>query len=315
MTDATMVNMLSIDVEDYFHVSAFERISPPSSWGDFECRVERNTDCVLELLAEHDMRATFFILGWVAQFSPQLVRKIAALGHEIASHGYGHQRVPTQSRADFRTDIRTSKLLLEDLSGMAVKGYRAPSYSIGHDSLWAFDELVEAGYVYDSSVFPVQHDFYGIADWPRFSFPLQRTGSGGWVPGCADDGSCAIVEVPISTLNRGGRNLPIAGGGYFRLYPYALTRAGLRQINAREQRPFLFYIHPWEFDPGQPRMKNAGMKSRFRHYLNLDKTQKRFARLLQDFRFAAISDILEQRPEHSPVQISDQQRPVGATLH
>ena len=213
------------------------------------------------------------------------------MGHEIASHGYGHQRVPTQSRLEFREDIRQSKSLLENLIGKAVKGYRAPSYSISLNTLWAFDELVEAGFTYDSSVFPVRHDFYGIPDWPRFPFSLQRTEEG-WAPGSDQVSSCEIFEVPVSTLNMAGRNLPIAGGGYFRLYPYTVTRMGLNQINGRDQRPFVFYLHPWEFDPDQPRMKNAGIKSRFRHYLNLHKTESRFTRLIKDFKFSTIEDVL-----------------------
>jgi polysaccharide deacetylase family protein (PEP-CTERM system associated) len=309
MENKTIVNMLSIDVEDYFQVSAFEQISPPSSWSEFESRVDQNTDKILEILANYDIKATFFVLGWVAQFSPHLVKKISALGHEIASHGYGHQRVQNQSRLEFREDVRKSKQLLEDLTGAAVNGYRAPSYSISFDSLWAFDELVEAEYSYDSSVFPVQHDFYGIPDWPRFPFPLQRAPGGGWVPGSAQDLTCDIFEVPISTLNIAGHNFPIAGGGYFRLYPYALTRLGLSQINDLEQRPFIFYIHPWEFDPEQPRVKNASMKSRFRHYLNLDKTAGRFTQLVQDFNFATIDQVLCRRltgPLNDPLKVGSQ---------
>ena len=312
MGNQTIVNMLSIDVEDYFQVSAFEHISPVSCWSEFESRVGQNTDKILEILDTENIKATFFVLGWVARFSPQLVKKIAAYGHEIASHGYGHQRVSTQTRMEFREDVRLSKRLLEDLTGTEVKGYRAPSYSICHDSLWAFDELVDAGYSYDSSVFPVQHDFYGIADWPRFPFPLQRTQAGGWVPGSDHSLSCEIVEVPISTLNRAGRNLPIAGGGYFRLYPYALTRMGLNQINDREQRPFVFYIHPWEFDPEQPRMKNTGLKSRFRHYLNLDKTEARFLRLVQDFNFSTIDEVLNSSLSADSVELPLSEQPMGS---
>lgn len=315
MEDRAIVNMLSIDVEDYFHVSAFEQVSPPESWAEFESRVDYNTDKILEILAGVDVRATFFVLGWVARYSPRLIKKIAALGHEIASHGYGHQRVPTQSRQEFREDVRQSKALLEDLIGESVNGYRAPSYSICLNSLWAFDELVEAGYTYDSSVFPIQHDFYGIPDWPRFPFPLQRTADGSWVPGCDHDLCCDIVEVPISTLNKGGRNLPIAGGGYFRLYPYAVTRMGLEQINRQEQRPFVFYIHPWEFDPDQPRMKSAGLKSRFRHYLNLKKTESRFTRLVQDFSFASIGTVLNGRSADGGVEQQTSDQTVGSLIH
>ncbi|HXV19771.1 MAG TPA: XrtA system polysaccharide deacetylase [Desulfuromonadales bacterium] len=314
-------NLLTIDVEDYFHVSAFETVSPPETWERCEFRVDRNTERVLALLAEYDVRATFFVLGWVARRFPELVKKIARHGHEIASHGYGHRRVTTQSRAEFRDDIRRSKTLLEDLGGQAVLGYRAPSYSIGLHSLWAYDELLEAGYRYDSSVFPVKHDFYGIPDWPRFPFCVIRGDQGQWAP---EDGrtetpagepACRMLEIPITTLKLCGRNLPIAGGGYFRLFPYAVTRWGLGRINRQEGRPFVFYLHPWELDPEQPRMVGAGWKSRFRHYLNLEKTEGRLRRLLKDFPFspiqAALGGILpheERGQEAEPVRV----RPVPA---
>jgi len=292
MKAGQVINMLSVDVEDYFHVSAFERISSPSTWHSYESRVEKNTEKILHILNSFDIKATFFILGWVARHSPQIVMKIASMGHEVASHGYGHRRVSCQCRGDFRQDVRDSKALLEDLVGCPVKGYRAPSYSICMNSLWAFDELLEAGYSYDSSVFPVTHDFYGIPDWPRFPFPLQRVADGNWLPGRASETCRDLVEVPISTLHRKGRNLPIAGGGYFRLYPYSVTRKGLHEINVSNKRPFIFYIHPWEFDPDQPRMKGVGLKSRVRHYLNLSRTEKRFNWLLKDFNFSSIADVL-----------------------
>lgn len=287
--------MMSIDVEDYFHVSAFEDCSPPESWHVFESRVERNTGKILDILDEFDVKATFFVLGWVARSAPKLVRRIAESGHEIASHGFHHRRIPLQDRKSFREDIRSSKSLLEDLSGTLVKGYRAPSYSINRDSLWAFDELTEAGYLYDSSVFPVKHDYYGISDWPCKPFPLQKAEDGSWQPGFEHDDCWDIFEIPITTLEKAGRNIPVAGGGYFRLYPYALSRSFLGQINSNNNRPFVFYIHPWEFDPEQPRMKQAGWKSKFRHYLNLHKTEKRFIRLLEDFNFSTIDDFLSHR--------------------
>lgn len=281
-------NFLSIDVEDYFQVSAFEKVSPPESWDGCDLRVAANAERILALLDEAGVKATFFVLGWVAERCPELVRRIAVAGHEIASHGHGHRRVGTLSRAEFRDDIRRAKDCLEDLSGQQVFGYRAPSYSISRRTPWAFDELLEAGYRYDSSIFPMRHDFYGMADWPRFVGYAVRDDSGQWRPGEAVAGEAAILELPISTVRLAGKNLPIAGGGYFRLLPYALTRWGLRRINVVEGRPFVFYLHPWEFDPAQPRFQGAGWKSNFRHYLNLDKTEGRFRRLLRDFRFGTI---------------------------
>jgi polysaccharide deacetylase family protein (PEP-CTERM system associated) len=251
--------------------------------------------------------ATFFVLGWIAERLPGLVEKIAVAGHEVASHGWWHQRVCTQDRDEFREDIRDSKALLEDLTGAQVLGYRAPSFSIAQTSLWAFDELHEAGYRYDSSVFPIRHDLYGMPFWPRFPFYIERLegeGKGNWVPvegSVASDVSRVriegapgsrphLLEVPITTLEVLGKNVPIAGGGYFRLFPYALTRWGLRRINRVENQPFAFYLHPWEIDPDQPRIEGIGLKSRFRHYLNLAKTESRFKRLLTDFRFASIRE-------------------------
>ena len=285
-------NLLSIDVEDYFQVSAFEKISPLSTWDSRELRVVANTERILQLLETAGVHATFFILGWVAERCPELVGQIAAAGHEVASHGYGHQRVGTLSCSEFRDDICRSKAILEDLIGEKVLGYRAPSYSISQQTPWAFDELLSAGYKYDSSVFPMQHDFYGMADWPRFAGFAYRDNEGQWRPATdmphADQKK--IMELPITTLRLMGRNLPIAGGGYFRLLPYALTRWGLQLVNRVDQQPFVFYLHPWEFDPDQPRMAGASLKSRFRHYLNLHKTEGRFKQLLDDFQFVPIRD-------------------------
>lgn len=283
-----LTNFLSIDVEDYFQVSAFEQVSPPESWDGCDLRVVANSERILALLDGAGVKATFFVLGWVAERCPELVRRIAAEGHEIASHGHGHRRVGTLSRTEFRDDISRAKGLLEDLSGAAVLGYRAPSYSISRQTPWAFDELLEAGYRYDSSIFPMRHDFYGMADWPRFDGYAVRDPDGQWQPQAAVTDEAALRELPISTLRLAGKNLPIAGGGYFRLLPYALTRWGLRRINEVEGRPFVFYLHPWEFDPAQPRFQGAGWKSNFRHYLNLDRTEGRFSRLLGDFRFGTI---------------------------
>lgn len=282
-------NYLSIDVEDYFHVSAFESVSPPTTWCNRELRVEHNTDKVLGLLDEAGVKATFFVLGWVADRCPQLVKRIAGGGHEVANHGYWHQRICNQKREIFAEDIRRGKAILEGISGQEVIGYRAPSYSISGNTPWAFDELCEAGYRYDSSIFPIRHDFYGMQDWPRFAGWAVKNGSGQWVPcGEVEPTGQRLFEVPITTLQLGSIKLPIAGGGYFRFFPYAFTRWGLLRINQKEGRPFVFYLHPWEFDPGQPRMAGISVKSRFRHYINLGKTEMHFKQLLKDFDFVPI---------------------------
>ena len=291
------VNFMSIDVEDYFHVSAFEDISAPDTWGRRESRVARNTEKVLELLADAGVRGTFFTLGWVAEHHPGVVRAIAAQGHEVACHGYWHQRMDRVSREDFRQELLRCKGLLEDQSGQAILGFRAPSYSVSPATLWMFDELLAAGFRYDSSVFPIAHDFYGLSDWPDSPFWVQRQKDGCWAPGnpvslgaplAVSATEDRLLEVPIATLQLGGRRWPIAGGGYFRLYPYALTRWGLQQLNGAGT-PFVFYLHPWEFDPEQPRMVGARLKSRFRHYLNLNRTAPRFRQLTRDFAFQPLA--------------------------
>ena len=288
----SITNYMTIDVEDYYQVSAFEKVSPPSTWAGRESRVERNTDLVLAILDDASVKATFFVLGWVAEKFPQLTKKIARQGHEIASHGFMHQRVAFQDRQTYRDDISRSKALLENQTGTAVLGYRAPSYSITRETDWAFDELLEAGYQYDSSIFPMKHDFYGIPDWPRFGGYAVKQGDD-WVSrqDIAPVGEQYIREIPITTLRLGRKNLPIAGGGYFRLLPYAITRWGLNRINRLEQQPFVFYLHPWEFDPQQPRMQGCSAKSRFRHYLNLNRTYGRLERLLKHFRWGRMDEV------------------------
>ncbi len=291
------VNCLSIDVEDYFQVSAFEGLSSLENWDAYECRVDQNTRRVLDVLDQYSCSGTFFILGWVAERYPELVREVAKRGHEIASHGFSHKRLPNLTREDFRREISDSKALLEDLSGQEVLGYRAPSYSVQSSTLWAFDELLEAGYKYDSSVFPIVHDFYGLPDWPDEPFWAVRGSEGNWTPGnlYREDSkgptTDGLLEIPIATLPLAGKKWPIAGGGYFRLYPYPFTRWGLKRLN-RRGKIFVFYLHPWEFDPDQPRMVGAGLKSRFRHYLNLSKTEGRFQSLLRDFNFQPIRSCL-----------------------
>jgi polysaccharide deacetylase family protein (PEP-CTERM system associated) len=275
-----MLNALTIDVEDYYHVSAFEAVVPFADWERYESRVEKNTHRILDLLDAHTTKATFFVLGWVAERHPGLIRTLVARGHEVASHGYAHRRVYTQTPEQFRTETRRSKCLLEDTLGQPIHGYRAASYSITMQSLWALDVLREEGFVYDSSIFPIRHDLYGIPNHPRFCH---------MIPG---QSSSPLVEFPLSTLRLWGTNFPIAGGGYLRLFPYTYTRWGIRYLNRREGQPAVVYLHPWELDPEQPRLP-AGKLSRFRHYTNLHRMEERFVRLLQDFSFGTMSEVLQ----------------------
>ncbi len=272
---STMKNALTVDVEDYFQVSALAPLIHRSSWDDRECRVERNVERLLELFAQRHAHATFFTLGWVAERYPRLVQRIVAAGHELASHGYGHLRASEQEPHEFRQDVLRARQLLEDLGGQPVLGYRAPSFSIGYSNPWAFDVLLESGYRYSSSVYPVRHDHYGMPDAPRFPYEVR--------PG--------LTEIPVTTTRVLGRNLPAGGGGYFRLAPYGLSRWALRRVNNVDRRPAIFYFHPWEIDPEQPRVPGTGLKTRFRHYVNLDKTESRLARLLRDFRWGRVDEV------------------------
>ena len=267
--DARVVNALTIDVEDYFQVSALAPYISRADWENIPCRVERNIDIVLDLLRQNSSKATFFTLGWIAERYPDLIRRIASEGHEVASHGYGHHRASDQTAEAFLADIRLAKLLLQDVAGQEVKGYRAPSFSIGEGNLWAFDCIVEAGYRYSSSVYPVRHDHYGMPDAPRFPFEPR--------PG--------LVEVPVTTSRVFNANLPAGGGGYFRLLPYPLSRWLVWRVNHLESQPAVFYFHPWELDPEQPRTPGIDAKTRFRHYLNLHRTERRLRKLLRDFRW------------------------------
>ena len=347
-----MLNILTIDLEDYFQVHAFSRVIRYEDWGNYECRIERNTDRLLKILndatqtssfkIQHSrlntpnsksndslpnphseiripIKATFFILGWIAERYPDLVRRIQKEGHEIACHGYAHQLVYTQSRDEFRQDIKRAKSILEDITGSGVIGYRAPSYSITDKSQWAFEILVEEGFKYDSSVFPIHHDFYGMPEAPRFPFVISLDGNNNFqfsMLNCESkttqnsklttqnlafsiqnstlniQNSNFIIEFPISTVKVLGTNFPISGGGYFRLFPYSLIRKGLRSINEKEDRPFIFYLHPWELDFEQPRIKEVRLRSRFRHYVNLNKTECRFGKLLKDFQFSTVQQFL-----------------------
>jgi polysaccharide deacetylase family protein (PEP-CTERM system associated) len=262
-------NAMTCDVEDYFQVSAFAPYIDRASWPTRECRVEANMDRILALFDANGVRATFFTLGWIAERYPNVVKRIVAGGHELASHGYGHLRASDQTRAEFDNDVRSSKALLEDLGGQAVLGYRAPSFSIGRDNLWALDVLLEAGYRYSSSIYPVVHDHYGMPEAPRFAF--------------YPNGTDGLLEIPITTVQMMGRNLPAGGGGYFRLLPYALSRWMMAKVNQDDRQPALFYFHPWEIDPGQPRPEGVGAKSRFRHYVNIERMESRIEALARDF--------------------------------
>jgi polysaccharide deacetylase family protein (PEP-CTERM system associated) len=262
-------NAMTCDVEDYFQVSAFAPYIDRASWPSRECRVEANMDRILALFERHGVHATFFTLGWIAERYPQVVRRIVAGGHELASHGYGHLRASDQTRAEFANDIRSAKALLEDIGGQAVLGYRAPSFSIGRANLWALDELLDAGYRYSSSIYPIAHDHYGMPEAPRFAF--------------YPNGPDGLLEVPITTVNLMGRNLPAGGGGYFRLLPYALSRWMMAKVNRDDRQPSLFYFHPWEIDTQQPRPEGLGAKARFRHYINIDRMERRIEALARDF--------------------------------
>ena len=272
-----LTNVMTVDVEDYFQVSAFERYVGRDSWDDRECRVERNVDRILELFDSHGVKATFFTLGWVTERYPEMIRRIVGQGHELASHGWSHVRVTQQQPAEFRQDILRTKALLEDVSGQEVIGYRAASYSIGANNLWALELLQETGHRYSSSIYPIKHDLYGMPDAPRFAFS----------PGNDD-----FLEFPVTTVRLGNRNLPCGGGGWFRLVPYAGMRWAMRRVNKIDQEAAIFYFHPWEIDPEQPRQQGIDVKTRFRHYLNLERMQPRLSRLLDDFAWGRMDEVL-----------------------
>ena len=281
MLAPSITNALTIDVEDYFQVSAFAPYIARSDWERRECRVERNVQRILALLAERQIRATFFTLGWIAERYPALVRDIVAGGHELASHGYGHERASDLDEPAFRNDLVRAKHVLEDTGGVAVKGYRAPSFSIGKRNLWALETLLRTGHRYSSSIYPIAHDHYGMPDAPRFAYQTEQ----------------GLLEVPVTTLRMGGRNFPSSGGGYFRLLPYAVTRWMLQRVNQAEREPAIFYFHPWEIDPGQPRIAGVDAKTRFRHYVNIDRNEAKLVRLLNDFRWGRMDDIfLDRQP-------------------
>jgi polysaccharide deacetylase family protein (PEP-CTERM system associated) len=270
-----IVNALTVDVEDYFQVWALAPWFPRSKWDNTPCRIERNIDLILQLLDDADVQATFFTLGWIAERFPEVIRRIAANGHEIASHGYAHSRVDDLEHDAFHADIHLAKTILEDVTNIAVKGYRAPSFSISTETEWAHDCIVQAGYRYSSSVYPIRHDHYGIPDAPRFAYRSRPR----------------LLEVPITTTRLFEHNWPAGGGGYFRLLPYPVSRWSIQRVNEVDEQPAVFYFHPWELDPEQPRVKGADMKTRFRHYVNLDQTERRLQRLLRDFRWDRVDRV------------------------
>jgi polysaccharide deacetylase family protein (PEP-CTERM system associated) len=274
---APICNALTIDVEDYFQVSAFASTISRNSWPSLICRVERNVDLILSILDERDVKATFFTLGWIAERYPLLVKRIVDNGHELASHGYGHLRVTDQKPEEFVDDITRSKALLEDIGGQPVLGYRAPSFSISGGNLWALDLLRNAGYRYSSSIYPVKHDHYGMPEAPRFAF--------------YPNGKDGLLELPISTLRINQRNYPAGGGGFFRFFPYPMSRWLLQQVNDKDQKPAIFYFHPWELDPDQPRQKGISLKTRFRHYVNLQRTERRIRSLVRDFQWGRMDRV------------------------
>ncbi len=268
------LNAMTVDVEDYFQVSAFESVLKPSDWSSIPLRVEENTHRLLDVFAEHNAKSTFFTLGWVAQRCPTLIKRIVEEGHELASHGLNHRRATTMTRDEFIDDVKTSKAILEDAGGVAVKGYRAPSFSVNDDNQWIYEVLVELGFEYSSSTYPISHDLYGVPEWPRFKYQRPE----------------GITEIPIPTIVKNDKNVGIGGGGYFRLYPYWLSRKRIQAFMQSETAPYSFYFHPWEIDPGQPKIANAPLKSKIRHYINLGRMEGKLKRLLSDYRWGTMAD-------------------------
>jgi len=270
---STIINAFSVDVEDWFQVAAFSQYIDRADWARLECRVERNVDVLLEMLELRRVHATFFTLGWIAERYPGMVRRIVAGGHELASHGYGHQLVNELGRDAFRNDVIRAKGILESIGGVGILGYRAPSFSIGRDTLWALDVLQDTNHRYSSSIYPIQHDLYGMPEAPRFAHVRPN----------------GLLEVPATSLRLFNRNFPAAGGGYFRLLPYRVSRWSIRRVNRRERESTVFYCHPWEIDPGQPRVDSARMKARFRHYVNQSRMLPKLERLLADFTWGTVA--------------------------
>ncbi len=272
---AVQKHAMTVDVEDYFHVSAFDSIFSEKDWPSIEHRVNDNTRRLLDLFEQHNTKSTFFILGAVAEKFPDLVKEIDKRGHEVASHGFAHRRATTQTQSVFKEDVYRSKSFLEDTIGRSIVGYRAPSFSINDTNEWAYETLVELGFQYSSSTYPIEHDLYGVPDWPRFKYVRPE----------------GIIEIPIPTLRKNGENKGIGGGGYFRLYPYWLSKRRIQKFEQQENAPYSFYFHPWEIDPNQPRIKEASFKSKFRHYVNLDKMEGKIAKLLTDFQWDTMQNV------------------------
>ena len=275
MGNLNKVQAMTVDVEDYFHVSAFEKVISPKDWSSCKPTVDYNTRRLLDIFAEHQVKSTFFILGWVAQAFPELIAEIHKQGHEVASHGTNHRRATTQTRDELKLDIQTSLDALEQITGEKVIGYRAPSFSIDKTNEWAFELLVELGIKYSSSTYPITHDLYGTPDWPRFAYQRPE----------------GILEIPIPTIKKGDKNVGIGGGGYFRLYPYFLSKKRIEKYLTTENAPYSFYFHPWEIDPNQPRIKGAGVVSNIRHYINLSKMENKLIRLLKDYKWSSMADV------------------------
>lgn len=271
------LNAMTVDVEDYFQVSAFEGVVEKKDWDSISLRVGDNTHRLLDLFAEHNVKSTFFTLGWVAKRCPDVIRRIVSEGHELASHGLAHQRATTMSKQELYDDIKQSKDILEDIGGVTLKGYRAPSFSINDTNTWAYDILKELGFVYSSSTYPINHDLYGVPEWPRFKYERDN----------------GIIEIPIPTVLKNNANVGIGGGGYFRLYPYWLSKRRIKEFMKTESEPYSFYFHPWEIDAQQPRFENAPWKSKVRHYINLSRMEGKVEKLLTDFNWVSMCDAYE----------------------
>ena len=283
-----IINAMTVDVEDYFQVGAFEDIISPDDWDSFPCHIEKNIDRILMLFDDCNIKATFFTLGWIAKRYPGVLKRIIKGGHELASHGYGHLRASNQTPDIFLEDICSSKKILEDISGTKILGYRAPCFSIGEGNLWAFDALLEAGYIYSSSVYPIKHDHYGMPNAPRFSFnPIEGND---------------FLEIPVTTVMAFGKKIPCGGGGFFRLLPYVLSRYAMKKVNNQDKRPCVFYFHPWEIDETQPFMRKATLKSKFRHYVNIQQMQHKIQRLLIDFNWASMADVFLDKGDEEACQ-------------